>query len=141
MLGRNLIAIQQPRAPGYLAGQELTSVPLIAMRCSGTIHRRASMSAVLEMAVLGLLKEQDMHGYELKKRLSDVFGLSSAVSFGSLYPALARLEAAGAVLVVTSPGGQAAPSAGGNLGRSGVRAGVGRFTPSRLLGPQRSKSC
>jgi DNA-binding PadR family transcriptional regulator len=68
------------------------------------------MSVVLEMAVLGLLKEQEMHGYELKKRLSDVFGLSSAVSFGSLYPALARLEAAGAVLVVTSPSGQSAPS-------------------------------
>jgi DNA-binding PadR family transcriptional regulator len=49
------------------------------------------------MAVLGLLKGQDIHGYELKKRLSDVFGVSSAVSFGSLYPALARLEAAGAV--------------------------------------------
>jgi DNA-binding PadR family transcriptional regulator len=62
------------------------------------------------MAVLGLLKEQDMHGYELKKRLSDVFGLSSAVSFGSLYPALARLEAAGAARVVTSPSGQLAPS-------------------------------
>ncbi len=64
------------------------------------------------MAVLGLLKEQDMHGYELKKRLSDVFGLSSAVSFGSLYPALARLEAAGAVRVLTTPDGQAAASAG-----------------------------
>ena len=67
---------------------------------------------VLEMAVLGLLKEQDMHGYQLKKRLSDVFGLSSAVSFGSLYPALARLEAAGAVRVVTSPNGPVAPSGG-----------------------------
>lgn len=60
---------------------------------------------MLELAVLGLLKEQDMHGYELKKRLSDVFGLSSTVSFGSLYPALARLEAAGAVQAVeTGPG-------------------------------------
>ena len=62
------------------------------------------------MAVLGLLKEQDMHGYELKKRLSDVFGVSSAVSFGSLYPALARLAAGGAVRVVTSQSGQSAPS-------------------------------
>jgi DNA-binding PadR family transcriptional regulator len=49
------------------------------------------------MAVLGLLKEKDMHGYELKKRLADIFGVPTAVSFGSLYPALARLEAAGAV--------------------------------------------
>ena len=53
-----------------------------------------------------------MHGYELKKRLSDVFGVSSAVSFGSLYPALARLEAAGAVHVVTAEKGQAAAAAG-----------------------------
>jgi DNA-binding PadR family transcriptional regulator len=60
---------------------------------------------VLEIAILGLLKEQDMHGYELKKRLSDVFGLASAVSFGSLYPALARLEAAGAVSVVKAEDG------------------------------------
>lgn len=59
---------------------------------------------MLEMAVLGLLKEQDMHGYELKKRLADVFGLAPAVSFGSLYPALARLESAGAVRVVVAPG-------------------------------------
>ncbi|HYA45675.1 MAG TPA: PadR family transcriptional regulator [Acidimicrobiales bacterium] len=58
------------------------------------------MSAVLEMAVLGLLKEQELHGYELKKRLSDVFGFSTGVSFGSLYPALARLESAGAVQVI-----------------------------------------
>jgi DNA-binding PadR family transcriptional regulator len=61
---------------------------------------------VLEMAVLGLLKEQDMHGYELKKRLADVFGLATAVSFGSLYPALARLEVAGAVRVVDLPWSQ-----------------------------------
>ena len=60
--------------------------------------------------MLGLLKEQDMHGYELKKRLADVFGLPSAVSFGSLYPALARLEGAGAVRVVT---GQDREAAGG----------------------------
>jgi DNA-binding PadR family transcriptional regulator len=55
---------------------------------------------VLELAILGLLKESDLHGYELKKRLSDTLGLFSTVSFGSLYPALARLEAAGAVKAV-----------------------------------------
>jgi DNA-binding PadR family transcriptional regulator len=71
----------------------------------------ATMWRVLEIAVLGLLKEQDMHGYEVKKRLSDVFGLASAVSFGSLYPALARLEAAGAVYVVDAEGVEAAGDA------------------------------
>jgi DNA-binding PadR family transcriptional regulator len=56
--------------------------------------------AVLELAILGLLKEQELHGYELKKRLTDALGAFSSVSFGSLYPALARLEAAGAVRAV-----------------------------------------
>ena len=55
---------------------------------------------MLELAILGVLKEQQLHGYELKKRLTDALGAFSSVSFGSLYPALARLEAAGAVRVV-----------------------------------------
>ena len=55
---------------------------------------------MLELAILGLLKEQELHGYELKKRLSDTLGPFPSVSFGSLYPALARLEAAGAVKAV-----------------------------------------
>ena len=45
---------------------------------------------MLELAILGLLKEQQLHGYELKKRLSDTLGLLWGVSFGSLYPALRR---------------------------------------------------
>jgi DNA-binding PadR family transcriptional regulator len=57
-------------------------------------------ASVLELAILGVLKEQELHGYELKKRLTEVLGAFSSVSFGSLYPALARLEAAGAVRVV-----------------------------------------
>ncbi len=52
---------------------------------------------MLELAVLGLLKEEPLHGYELRKRLRDYLGLFASVSFGSLYPALARLEASGAV--------------------------------------------
>jgi DNA-binding PadR family transcriptional regulator len=52
---------------------------------------------VLELAILGLLKEQDLHGYELKKRLAEALGPLSSVSFGSLYPALRRLDKVGAV--------------------------------------------
>jgi DNA-binding PadR family transcriptional regulator len=62
---------------------------------------------VLELAILGLLKEQELHGYELKKRLTDALGAMSSVSFGSLYPALARLEAAGAVRAVVSQAAEA----------------------------------
>ncbi len=38
-----------------------------------------------------------MHGYELKKRLREVLPPRSSISFGSLYPALSRLERDGAV--------------------------------------------
>lgn len=67
---------------------------------------------MLELAILGLLKEQEMHGYELKKRLVDQLGFASGVSFGSLYPALARLEAAGAVKAVESRTTAAVPHTG-----------------------------
>lgn len=78
------------------------------------------MVRVLELAILGLLKEQELHGYELKKRLSETLGFASGVSFGSLYPALARLEAAGAVKAVDALASPGAPvpltgSLGGEL--------------------------
>ena len=50
---------------------------------------------MLEIAVLGLLSESPMHGYELRKRLSDLLGAFRAFSYGSLYPTLRRLSEAG----------------------------------------------
>ena len=52
---------------------------------------------MLELAILGLLKERPMHGYELKKRLSYMLGHFWTVSYGSLYPALKRLEKSTAI--------------------------------------------
>src|SRR4051812_46866469 len=66
----------------------------------GSMYRFDMLCRVIEMAVLGLLQDQDLHGYELRKRLTALVGLRGAISFGSLYPALARLEAAGAVKAV-----------------------------------------
>ncbi len=63
-------------------------------------HQMATGTNSLELVVLGLLKEQDMHGYELKKRMTESLGLIMHASWGSLYPALARLEAKGAVKAV-----------------------------------------
>lgn len=57
---------------------------------------------MLELAILGLLVDEDLHGYELKRRLTEVLGTLSSVSYGSLYPALARLEKAAAVKAVTA---------------------------------------
>lgn len=55
---------------------------------------------MIELAILGLLKEQDLHGYELRRRLGHILGPIARLSFGTLYPALSRLEAAGAVTVL-----------------------------------------
>jgi DNA-binding PadR family transcriptional regulator len=62
---------------------------------------------MLELAILGLLEEQELHGYEIRKRLREELGLFSPVSFGSLYPALSRLERAGAVVSAEVPGADA----------------------------------
>ena len=54
-------------------------------------------AGTLELAVLGLLKDRAMHGYELRKQLSAMLGPLWQVSWGSLYPTLRRLARAGAV--------------------------------------------
>ncbi|HJP65468.1 MAG TPA: PadR family transcriptional regulator [Actinomycetota bacterium] len=55
---------------------------------------------MLEMAILGLLKDRAMHGYQLKKHLADTLGSFWQVSYGSLYPALKRLQKQGAVEMI-----------------------------------------
>lgn len=67
---------------------------------------------MLELAILGVLKEQPLHGYELKKQLVEVTGPFARVSFGSLYPALARLEAQGAVRAIDAPAAPPVPATG-----------------------------
>lgn len=52
---------------------------------------------MLELPVLGLLKDKEMHGYELRKQLGGMLGPFWQVSWGSLYPTLRRLAKAGAV--------------------------------------------
>ncbi len=54
-------------------------------------------SGMLELPVLGLLKEKSMHGYELRKQLGAMLGPFWQVSWGSLYPTLRRLTRAGAI--------------------------------------------
>ena len=57
---------------------------------------------MLELALLGLLRESPVHGYELRKQLVLRLGGLRAYSYGSLYPALRRLTRAG--LIVEEPG-------------------------------------
>jgi DNA-binding PadR family transcriptional regulator len=56
------------------------------------MHKRAG---VLELAVLGLLHDAPMHGYELRKRLNALLGAFRAFSYGSLYPCLRTMLAKG----------------------------------------------
>jgi DNA-binding PadR family transcriptional regulator len=56
-----------------------------------------SKGGELELAVLGLLHESPMHGYELRKRLNALLGMFRAFSYGSLYPCLKLLLAQGLI--------------------------------------------
>jgi DNA-binding PadR family transcriptional regulator len=58
---------------------------------SGTLVEGGAM---LEFAILGLLHQSPMHGYELRKQLAQVLGGLRSISYGSLYPALKRMHAA-----------------------------------------------
>jgi DNA-binding PadR family transcriptional regulator len=60
---------------------------------------------MLELAILGLLLESPMHGYELRKRLTGLLGAFRAFSYGSLYPALRRMQADGLIAEDTAPAG------------------------------------
>ena len=59
---------------------------------------------MLELAILGLLLESPMHGYELRKRLTGLLGAFRAFSYGSLYPTLRRMQADGLIVEDDTPG-------------------------------------
>jgi DNA-binding PadR family transcriptional regulator len=90
---------------------------------------------VLELAVLGLLKEQPLHGYELKKRLGETLGFLWGVSYGSLYPALRRLEKAGAIEIVAPSAPTSVPvptgSVAGDLAAARLRSVADRVSSGR----------
>jgi len=46
---------------------------------------------ILEFAVLGVLADGPIHGYELRKRLTEMLGPFRSLSYGTLYPTLRRL--------------------------------------------------
>lgn len=60
---------------------------------------------MLELAILGLLLESPMHGYELRKRLTGLLGAFRAFSYGSLYPALRRMQTDGLIAEDAAPTG------------------------------------
>lgn len=62
---------------------------------------------MIELTILGLLKDRPMHGYRLAREVSEQLGGLWKVSYGSLYPTLRRLKHEGAVEATagtTAPG-------------------------------------
>ncbi len=51
----------------------------------------AKRGDALELAVLGLLHESPMHGYELRKQVTALLGWGRVLSYGSLYPCLKQM--------------------------------------------------
>jgi DNA-binding PadR family transcriptional regulator len=72
-------------------------------------------SALLELAILGLLHDTPMHGYELRKRLNAVLGAFRPLSYGTLYPCLRGLLDQG--LIAEANGSQYAATAGSKRAR------------------------
>lgn len=54
---------------------------------------------MLELAALGLLQNEPLHGYRLKQELEKFMGGCISVNFGTIYPLLKRLEKQGFVSV------------------------------------------
>jgi DNA-binding PadR family transcriptional regulator len=59
---------------------------------------------MIELMILGFLAEGPHHGYDLRRRMEELYGYARPVSFGTLYPAIARLAKAGLVHQQTGPG-------------------------------------
>jgi DNA-binding PadR family transcriptional regulator len=51
-----------------------------------------SRAESLEFALLGLLSQGPLHGYELRKRMTAIYGPFRALSFSVLYPQLRKMS-------------------------------------------------
>ena len=87
---------------------------------------------VLDIAILGLLMDRDRHGYEIRSQLRDRLGVWANVSFGSIYPALNRLERHGFVEAVAPVAPRGASLSTGSL--SGERASLRSLRATSGLG-------
>jgi DNA-binding PadR family transcriptional regulator len=77
----------------------------------------AKRGGAVELAVLGLLHESPMHGYELRKRVSTLLGWGRVLSYGSLYPALKQMRRAGWLTEAASSTGTGPGGAAGRRGK------------------------
>lgn len=77
----------------------------------------APRTRVLELAVLGLLRDTPLHGYELRKRLTAILGWGRTLSYGSLYPCLKQMLGVGLIIedpLAAGPAGVGSERAAGS---------------------------
>lgn len=65
---------------------------------------------MLELATLGLLLREPLHGYRLKQQLELFMSSCISVNYGAIYPLLRRLEERGNVETLAQEAGEAGPS-------------------------------
>jgi DNA-binding PadR family transcriptional regulator len=64
---------------------------------------------MIELMILGFLAEGPLHGYELRRRMEHLQGYANTLSDGTVYPAIKRLIASGALTAHDEAGARAAP--------------------------------
>lgn len=57
---------------------------------------------MLELASLGLLQKEPLHGYQLTKTLEMFMGCCISVNYGAIYPLLRRLESRGFITALST---------------------------------------
>jgi DNA-binding PadR family transcriptional regulator len=60
---------------------------------------------MLELATLGFLQKQPLHGYRLKQQLELFMSGCISVNYGAIYPMLKRIEARGDIVIGFEPQG------------------------------------
>jgi DNA-binding PadR family transcriptional regulator len=94
---------------------------------------------MLDLAILGLLEERDLHGYEIRRQLREQLGLLANVSFGSIYPALTRLEKSGAVVATEGGGPESAGAPAVTAPPTGSLSGERAVLRARRHSPTRAR--
>ncbi|MEV0202588.1 PadR family transcriptional regulator [Nonomuraea sp. NPDC050691] len=76
---------------------------------------------MLELAILGFLRDRPSHGYDLRTKVAALTGHVRPVADGTLYPAIKRMAGAGWITRKDEPGAAAAPRRVLYLTEAGVR--------------------
>jgi len=95
------------------------------------------MFRMLDIAILGLLMDRDHHGYEIRTQVRDRLAVSANISFGSIYPALNRLERRGFVEAVVPREARGNALSTGSL--SGERASLRALRTTSGIGRRSRK--